>query len=229
LLGGCLTLPPDDPGRQAAVAWLAQRHGPSAGAADVTNGDQAGFLAYAADRYFRVVSAAIRKYDPNHLYLGARFNGQTLRLPEVFRAAGPHLDVVSVNYYSAWTPDPDRLAMWKRESGKPVIITEWYAKGADSGMANTTGAGWLVKTQRDRGWFYQNFVLGLLESRVCVGWHWFKYADNDPTDTKADPSNLDSNKGIVSADYAPWTELLAAMKALNDRTYNLVTYMDRTR
>jgi len=96
-------------------------------------------------------------------------------------------------------------------------------------MANTTGAGWLVKTQRDRGWFYQNFALALLESRVCVGWHWFKYADNDPTDTKADPSNLDSNKGIVSADYTPWVDLLAAMKALNDRTYSLVNHMDRTR
>jgi len=229
LLDGCLTLPPEEPGQQAAVAWLRQRRGPTAGAANVSEADQADFLGFAASRYFRIVSAAIRKYDPNHLYLGARFNGQTLRLPEVFRAAGPYLDVVSVNYYSAWTPDPERLAMWEHESGKPIIITEWYAKGADSGMANTTGAGWLVKTQRDRGWFYQNFALALLESRVCVGWHWFKYADNDPTDTKADPSNLDSNKGIVSADYTPWVDLLAAMKALNDRTYSLVNHMDRTR
>ena len=47
---------------------------------------------------------------------------------------------------------------------KPFIVTEWYAKGMDSGMANTTGAGFVVKTQADRGRFYQNFTLGLLES-----------------------------------------------------------------
>jgi hypothetical protein len=229
LLNGCLALPPDDPGQQAATAWLRQRRGPSAGAAEVTEGEQIDFLAFAVDRYFRIVGTAIRKADPNHLYLGARFHGQALRLPEVFRAAGPHVDVVSVNYYSAWTPDPERLAMWERESGRPVLVTEWYAKGMDSGMANTTGAGWLVRTQRDRGWFYQNFVLALMESRVAVGWHWFKYADNDPTDTKADPSNLDSNKGIVSADYTPWQDLLAAMKALNDRTYHLVEHFDGRR
>jgi hypothetical protein len=229
LLNGCLALPAEDPGRQAAVTWLRQRRGPAADAVDVTETDQIDFLALAIDRYFRIVGAAIRRHDPNHLYLGARFHGQALRLPEVFRAAGPHLDVVSVNYYNAWTPDPERLAMWERESGRPVVVTEWYAKGMDSGMANTTGAGWLVRTQADRGWFYQNFVLALMESKVCVGWHWFKYADNDPADTKADPSNLDSNKGIVSADYAPWQDLLAAMKALNVRAYHLVDHFDGRR
>jgi hypothetical protein len=116
--------------------------------------------------------------------------------------------------------------MWEHESGKPIIITEWYAKGADSGMANTTGAGWLVKTQRDRGWFYQNFALALLESRVCVGWHWFKYADNDPADTNADPSNIDSNKGVVSNRYDPWYTLLDAARRINERAYRLADYFD---
>ncbi len=29
----------------------------------------------------------------------------------------------------------------------------------DAGLANKGGAGWIVKTQRDRGLFYQNFTL----------------------------------------------------------------------
>ena len=116
--------------------------------------------------------------------------------------------------------------MWERESGKPVLITEWYAKGADSGLANTSGAGWLVKTQRDRGRFYENFTLSLLESKGCVGWHWFKYIDNDPEDTKADPSNRDSNKGVVSNRYEPHADLLTAMKRINERTYRLIEHFD---
>jgi hypothetical protein len=39
----------------------------------------------------------------------------------------------------------------------------------DAGFANTTGAGWVVKTQADRGKFDQNLPLGLLESGGCVG------------------------------------------------------------
>ena len=54
------------------------------------------------------------------------------------------------------------MAMWNRESGRPIIITEWYAKGMDSGLPNRSGAGWIVKTQADRGRFYQNFTLGLV-------------------------------------------------------------------
>ncbi len=97
----------------------------------------------------------------------------------------------------------------------------------DSGMSNTGGAGWVVKTQRDRGLFYENFTLGLLESKVCVGWDWFKYMDNDPSDTKADPSNRDSNKGILNNRYEPYDPLLEAMKRINERTFSLVDYFDR--
>jgi hypothetical protein len=116
--------------------------------------------------------------------------------------------------------------MWERESGRPILITEWYAKGADTGMANGGGAGWLVHTQRERGLFYQNFALALLESKVCVGWDWFRYMDNDPDDKKVDPSNRDSNKGIVSNRYVPYEPLLSAMKELNQRSIAIVDYFD---
>jgi len=222
-----LALPEKDPGHQAAVAWLRARHGSQATNRDVTAQDQSGFLGFLVERYFRITSAAIKKYDPNHLFLGSRFYGSDLSHPEVFRAAGPFLDVVSVNWYHAWSPDMDRLAMWEREAGKPVLITEWYAKGMDSGLSNMGGAGWVVKTQRDRGRFYENFALGLLESKVCIGWDWFKYMDNDPDDTGADPSNRDSNKGILSNRYEPYDPLLEAMKELNERTYTLVAYLDQ--
>lgn len=221
-----LTLPATDPGHLAAARWLKQRHGPDATAADIAAADRGDFLAYAADTYFSAVCSAIRRHDPNHLILGARFHGSAVKSPELFRAAGRHFDVVSVNYYHAWTPDPQLLASWTRESGKPFIITEWYAKGADSGLANTGGAGWLVKTQRERGAYYQNFTLGLLESNACVGWHWFKYADNDPDDKRSDPSNRDSNKGIISNRYATYQPLLAAMREINLRCHGLIRHFE---
>ena len=227
IIEGYLTLPEHEPGYRAAWEWLRKRHGASATVKDVNDKDRADFLAFVAERYFRIVSTAIRKCDPHHLFLGARFHSAVYDHPELFRACGSFVDVVSVNYYFAWTPDPAKLAMWAGQTGKPVLITEWYAKGADSGMANTGGAGWLVRTQQDRGAFYQHFALGLLQSRDCVGWHWFRYADNDPNDKTVDPSNRDSNKGIVSAHYEPWQPLLDAMKALNSRAYGLVKYFDQ--
>jgi hypothetical protein len=222
-----LELPEKDPGHQAALAWLQARHGLQATAKDVTGQDRKDFLALVTDRYYGIVAKAIKKYDPNHLFLGSRFNDGELNYPEVFKSAGAYVDVMAVNYYRTWTPSPEKLAMWSRESGRPILITEWYVKGADSGLPNYSGAGWIVKSQLDRGLFYQNFTLGLLESKVCVGWHWFKYSDNDPSEPNTDPSNRDANKGIVNFRYEPYSALLDAMKLLNDRVYVLADYFDR--
>jgi hypothetical protein len=226
MLTNYLRLPSDDAGYRAALEWLQARHGKQATINDATEQDKEDFLAFVVGRYYRIVSYAIKKYDPNHLFLGSRFNGRVLSEPEVFKAAGPYLDVVSANYYDVWTPSQEKLISWERESGKPVLITEWYTKAEDSGLANTGGAGWIVKTQRDRGLFYQNYTLALLQSKVCVGWDWFKYADNDPTDTTSDPSNRDANKGIVNVHYQPYQPLLEAMRQVNERVYCLATYFD---
>lgn len=215
------------PGYEAAKTWLAQRKGSSAKPQDITDTDRSAFLEYVCQQYFKVTTQAIRRHDPNHLCLGPRLYGSSLRAPGVLRAAGKYLDVIAINYYGAWTPDRQLMAMWSRESGKPFLITEWYAKGMDSGLPNNTGAGWVVQTQKDRGAFYQNFTLTLLECPDCVGWHWFKYRDNNPLDLSTDPSNRDSNKGAVNWQFEPYAPLLQAMKELNVNAYRLVDYLSR--
>ncbi len=225
-----LQLPAADAGRIAAENWLRDYRTAHPGETGISDEMRDAFLGYMADRYLSVTTSAIRRYDPNHLCLGPRLHGGALRAKALFTACGRHLDVIGINYYHAWTPDADLMKRWTELSGRPFLITEWYAKGMDSGFPNTTGAGWVVKTQADRGLFYQNFALGLLESPGCVGWHWFKYQDNDPNDSKAGASNIDSNKGIVNLRFEPYKPLTNAMRELNAQIYSLVDYFDaRTR
>jgi hypothetical protein len=213
-------------GYEAAQQWLNKRKAKQASFEDITDADRLAFVVHAFDQYYRITTNAIRKYDSNHLCLGSRLHGRALRLPHIFKVAGKYLDIIAVNYYGAWGPDTQRMAMWSRESGKPFMITEFYAKGHDSGLANNSGAGWLVQTQMDRGRFYQHFTLGLLESKNCVGWHWFKFRDNNPEDLSTDPSNRDSNKGIINYKYKPYVTLLKDMKKLNNEVYALIDYFD---
>ena len=223
-----LRQPAGDAGRQAAERWWRARRGAAPFPAAITPEDRADWLEVVAEKYYATVGAAIRKYDPNHLYIGSRLLGSSIKRPGVVRAIGRHVDIVTINLYYVWTPG-EELVRCSTAAGRPVMITEWYAKGMDSGLPNVSGAGWTVATQADRGAFYQNFTLGLLASRVCVGWHYFKYNDNDPTDTKSDPSNRDSNKGIVDVQYRPWTELLRAATELNRNAYSLIRHFDAAR
>jgi len=211
---------------QAAKDWLDQRKPQGWKIDNITDNDRNDYIGHVFDTYYRLTSTAIKKYDPDHLYIGSRCYGYALSCPQVFRAAGKYLGLLSCNYYRAWKPDNERMNMWTKESNLPFLITEWYAKGMDSGLPNNTGAGWTVKTQKDRAWFYNNFTLALMENKNCVGWHWFKYRDNNPEDLTTEPSNRDSNKGVVTYDYKPYVELLDEMKKLNDNVYPLIDYFD---
>lgn len=213
----------------AAKRWLDQRKGKDATIADVNDDDRMAFTGFYFETYIKKVAAAVRKYDPNHLYLGCRFNQEKEELsnPEMFRIAGKYMDIISINHYRKWEPVQSIMANWTNWSGKPFIITEWYTKGEDSGLPNRTGAGWNVPTQMDRGYFYQNFTIELLKSKACVGWHWFTYQDNDPLDSNTDPSNRDSNKGIVNSMFIPYAPLMENIKLLNTHTYELIKYLDK--
>jgi len=219
----------DEAGYLAAREWLDKRRGKEATLDDITEEDRLEFSAFFFETYMQKVTSVLRRIDPNHMYLGCRFNqepNQELTNPAIFRIAGKYMDIISINHYRKWEPDQKQLAAWGEWSGVPFLITEWYTKGEDSGLPNATGAGWNVETQNDRGLFYENFTLGLLQSPYSVGWHWFRYQDNDPEDLSTDPSNRDSNKGVVDRDYRPWTDLLNRMRNVNEQTYHLIRFFD---
>lgn len=226
-----LKLGEKEQGHITAKKWLRERKGKDISVNEITDADRAAFTAFYFDTYMQKVTHALRQADPNHMYLGCRFNQdknkQELTNPEIFKVAGKYMDIVSINHYRKWQPDQECLNKWGEWADKPFLITEWYTKAEDSGLPNNTGAGWLVHTQHDRGLFYQNFTIGLLQNKNCVGWHWFKYMDNDPDDLTTDPSNRDSNKGVVDRYFNPYTPLLDQMKEVNAQTYHLIKYFDK--
>ena len=207
-----------------AQEWLDARKGMSGCTIDdATEDDKKAFIAYCYGVYLEKVTTALKNKDNRHLILGSRFNQWDHELSNqyMFEKAGEYCDVISINHYRRWQPDQSVMNNWAAWSGKPFIITEFYTKGADSGLSNVEGAGWIVKNQIARGLFYQNFVIELIKNGNCVGWHWYKYIDDDP-EVMPDASN----KGIGEWDCTHYEELLIQMKKVNDNTYNLIDFYD---
>ena len=191
---------------------------------DITDELRDLYRAFVYDRYFYVVSAAVKKYDPDHMYLGCRFLTKTRESQWIMRFAALYVDCMTINWYGDWEPDTNALYNISKNGDLPFIVTEFYTKAGDSGLGNTSGAGRYVATQTDRADFYETFVIRMLESNNCVGWQWFQYMDNDPNSGTGDKSSIDSNKGIYTSEFTLYTVLTDRMTVLNKNVYNIIDY-----
>jgi hypothetical protein len=221
LLESYVDLPVGDPGRDAADKWLAER---GLTPQQITDADRTAFQRFMLEAYYSTVHEAVREYDDEHLFFGNRLFGYDLGLLRAndrphFEVAGEYVDVLAVNLYDMWTADQRLVRKWSEWADAPFHVTEFYAKGMDSGMSNRSGAGWVVETQEDRGKYYQNTALSLLQSGCCVGWHWHTFRDRYEDGGLPQPHW--ANKGLIDPEGDPRPDLQSAMARLNDRLYGL--------
>ena len=126
-----------------------------------------------------------------------------------------------VHPYGWVVPSRESFEQWTTWAGKPLIVSEWYAKGADTPFRNLGGAGILVPDQKTRGQYYQTFVMSCLSSSGCVGWHWHRYQDNDPQGGEVMASNRGENKGLVNSRFEAYDPCVAQMKQINLKMYGI--------
>lgn len=176
--------------------------------------DHRAYMGLMGERYYSVVSAAIRKIDKNHMYLGSRCHSSEKGSKEFMMSAGKYVDVFSMNHYNRWSNrslETRNMALW---SGRPLMVTEFYTMTADAGLRTDIGAGWHGKDQKSRALFYQNFVSTMAESGHVVGFHWFKYDDGA------------NNTGVINAKGELYSQLMQSMQQMNQQIYNYIEYAD---
>ena len=196
-----LTIDPSDQ-RNAfsyATAWafLRARTGKAnPSTEDITHELGEEFKAFVYDRYYRVVTNALKNAGAKQMYMGNRIHSENRTSEGYLRAASQYVDVLTVNLYGGPEPPINTIEYMYRYSGKSIVVTEFYAKAQDATdmngipLMNQTNAGWIVKTQEDRAAHYENYVLLLLESRCCVGWTWYRFRDNDQRVYRDDNNNV---------------------------------------
>lgn len=212
-----LDLPPSDPNYIAAKEWM-QKKGYTITSSPYSAVMNEEFLFHVVDTYYRITKNAIRSIDVNHLFMGCRHIAKKMNVAAIWRASKDYVDIVSQNVYKEWTPGKSMMDMWQNESGHPFMVTEFYAKGQDTGMPNTSGAGWVVKTQNDRGLFYEHFTMALMKHPACVGFHWYRYIDDNVGANQ-------TNRGIFDLELNPYTEMVNHMKLINTNVYEIRDYL----
>jgi hypothetical protein len=175
------------------------------------------WLSHLSADYFKLTTGLIHKYDPHHLILGVRFRGYAPL--EVVRACRGYTDVVSLNYYVGDARlDLDMFGMMSKESGQPVMISEYsfHALDGRSGNRNTVGFAAQVLDQQARADGYRLLTSRLARVPYVIGADWFQWADEPPGGRFGDGEDV--NFGVVDVDDHPY-ELLT--QAIRDTTPTL--------
>lgn len=196
-----------------ASSWDEPIAVPASGLPAGAREDCAAFLTAMADRYFSVVSAALKRQAPHQLYLGCRF---AVRPKEAVEIAAKYCDVVSFNIYD----DAVKPEKWSftNDLGKPVIIGEFHFGALDRGLFHPG----LRRTanQPARAEAFSSYVRSVLAMPAFVGCHWFQYAD-EPLTGRFDGENY--NIGLVTVTDTPYPELRAAARQTGSQIYSLRT------
>jgi hypothetical protein len=168
--------------------------------------DLSAFTLLYAKTYYLTVATAIRRHDPNHLYLGSRFQART---PEAVQACAQYCDVVSFNIYNREISGEE----WARfhEFAKPAIISEFQFGSSDRGLF---WAGlYNVAAEEQRGPAYAHYLRSAMANPDIVGCHWFQYVDEPLTGRPRDGEN--GHIGFVSVADVPYSDFVSAVREAN--------------
>jgi len=189
---------------------------------DAGKRDLSEFLYHYAEKYFSLINQAIKKYDPNHMYMGAQF--VPWGRDEVVKAASLYCDIISFNYY--WYEEKDEKFpliegyIQRCQLDKPIIIGEFHFGSLDTGLF-WKGVSPLASNQKERGQYYQRYIRNLLNTSWAVGAGWFIYFDQALTGRFANGEN--GNTGFVSVTDTPYYDLIRSAREINFKVYEIRT------
>lgn len=163
-------------------------------------------------KYYDTITKYIRKYDPNHLILGDRYNGNRGIPQTVLCGMKYYVDVLSVNYIPENTGEANKkfieqLSEWQSYTEKPVIIADMANWCPTKLNPDKNKAG--IETQTDRADEYISTINSFIKEPWFLGWHWSGYVENTAR-----------GWGIKDPWDKPYEEFINPVREFNKAIYN---------
>jgi len=186
------------------------------------------FLYALATRYFQVTTAAIRLYDPHHLILGVKAEGQYIQ-PQLLEAARRYVNVFSIDDYTLqpgfahgihtlwpqYLPVTANFASFEKYAKTPIMVAEYSFIGKTPQTPDTVPGVYAVyPTQAARALAYAGYIAPLYEDAPwVVGDEWFEYVD-EPQGGRV-PDGENDNFGLVNVENQPYDDLVTQMEIMH--------------
>lgn len=176
------------------------------------------FVRASSARYHRIVSAAFRKYDSDHLFMGAAIclEGQLDWIEEAL----PYLDFVGLHQYGS-----QHLSQWHRNrllpmldaAAKPFALLEFGFTCAGAGFKRFFADDAICRDHRARGQAYRQFAERIAAEPQCVGFAYFLYHDQPISGRSLGGEAY--NLGLVSQQDRPYDEMIEGVRKANAHAF----------
>jgi hypothetical protein len=179
-------------------------------------GDMRDFMKQFTSLYYSQCRDAVKKIDPEMLYLGCRMDfhlyPEDTSLNYIIKIAAEYCDVVSFNRYrytcSELVPPDD--------GDYPIIIGEFHFGTLETGLLQP-GLRYAAD-QQERAEFYRHYVNSGLQNPYIVGTHWFQLVDQAVTGR---PDGENYQAGFLTTGDLPQEEIIAKSRELGQQMYEI--------
>jgi len=235
-------LPPKAPGKQAYVVSMRQRYQENIGAFnktyttkfakwqdlenttnwrpdfDTRNGkeleDNNAFLEEVVDRYYSVMTTAIKRHDPNHLILGDKLNANTDAAETVAHITSKYTDLVFYQQYGRWQEQRNLLIRLSEASGKPLFNGDGGFNTPYENMPNPHGPHSMDQVHRADETIL--FASNAFAREDFVGWTVCGWVDTWKT---MPGKQYKQHGGLMDAFGKPYQHYQDAIKSFSGRLY----------
>lgn len=170
------------------------------------------FVLSSFDTFLTAVSAALKKYDPDHLNLGMRFGNPDSLSEDLLNICRKYFDVFSFNCYKL-APEKSMLDRASAILDMPMIVGEYHFGTVDRGLAQSL---WQVDSEEERGVAYRYYTENAYSHPSFIGSGYFQWCDQDITG-RFDGENY--NCGFIDVTDRPYTRMVEAVSKASANLY----------
>lgn len=130
--------------------------------------DNRWFIERVVDRYYKVMTEAVHRHDPNHLVFGDKLNANTNGGEQVVRITAKYTDLVFYQMYGRLQEQRPIMNRWSKATGKPCFNGDGAFGVPYDMMPNPHGPHCI--DQQHRADMVREFVRGMFSRNDFVGW-----------------------------------------------------------
>ena len=180
--------------------------------------DNVEFLLAVVDRYYHCASEAIRRHDPNHLFVGDKLNANTDAVDTVLRTTSKYTDILFYQMYGKYEVQKFGLDRWSKIVDQPIINGDSAYTMVTDSMPHPFGP--IATSLEERIEWTETFFHKAFARPEFIGWHYCGLVDAD-NNMPVSGRQYRQHSGLIDTYGVPYPGLREAMKGCADQMYSI--------